>query len=34
LCLDICALHEGTKSELEERNHIATRKLNSFEIAC
>jgi hypothetical protein len=29
---DICALHEGTKSEHEERYHIAMRKLNSFEM--
>jgi hypothetical protein len=32
LWLDICALHEGTKSECEERYHIAMRKLNSFEM--
>jgi hypothetical protein len=32
LWLDICALHEGTKSECEERYHIAMIKLNSFEI--
>jgi hypothetical protein len=32
LWLDICALHEGTKSEREEKYHIAVRKLNSFEI--
>jgi hypothetical protein len=32
LWLDICALHEGTKSEREERYHISMRKLNSFEI--
>jgi hypothetical protein len=30
LCLDICALHERTKSE--ERYHIAMIKLNSFEM--
>jgi hypothetical protein len=30
--LDICALHEGTKSEREERYRIAMRKLNSFEL--
>jgi hypothetical protein len=27
-----CALHEGTRSEREERYHIAMRKLNSFEM--
>jgi hypothetical protein len=32
LLLDICALHEGTKSEHDERYHIAMKKLNSFEI--
>jgi hypothetical protein len=32
LWLDICALHEGTKSERDERYHIAMRKLNSFEM--
>jgi hypothetical protein len=32
LWLDICALHEGTKSEHEERCHIPMRKLNSFEM--
>jgi hypothetical protein len=32
LWLDICALHEGTKSEREERYYIARRKLNSFEM--
>jgi hypothetical protein len=32
LWMDICALHEGTKSEHEERYHIAMKKLNSFEI--
>jgi hypothetical protein len=31
---DICALHEGTKSEREERYHILMRKLNSFKILC
>jgi hypothetical protein len=31
LWLDICALHEGTKSEREKRYHNAMRKLNSFE---
>jgi hypothetical protein len=30
--MDICALHEGTKSEHEERYHIAMKKLNSFEM--
>jgi hypothetical protein len=29
---DICALHDGTKSEREERYHIAMRKLNYFEM--
>jgi hypothetical protein len=28
----ICALHEQTKSEREERYHIVMRKLNSFEM--
>jgi hypothetical protein len=32
LWLDICALHEGTKSECDERYNIAMRKLNSFEM--
>jgi hypothetical protein len=32
LWLDICALHEGFKSEREERYHIAMRKLISFEM--
>jgi hypothetical protein len=32
LWLDICSLHEGTKSEREERYHIAMGKLNSFEM--
>jgi hypothetical protein len=32
LLMDICALHEGTKSEREERYHIAMKKLNSFEM--
>ena len=31
LWLDICALHEGTKSEREERYHLVMKKLNSFE---
>jgi hypothetical protein len=30
--MDICALHEWTKSENEERYHIAMKKLNSFEM--
>jgi hypothetical protein len=30
--MDICALHEGTKSEREERYHIAMRKLSYFEM--
>jgi hypothetical protein len=30
LWMNICALHEGTRSECEERYHIAMRKLNSF----
>jgi hypothetical protein len=30
--MDICALHEGTKSEREERYHIAMKKINSFEM--
>ena len=29
---DICALHEGTKSEHEERYHLVMKKLNSFEM--
>jgi hypothetical protein len=32
LWLDICALHEGTKSECEERYHITMKKLNFFEM--
>jgi hypothetical protein len=32
LCMDICALHEGTKSEREKRYHITMKKLNSFEM--
>jgi hypothetical protein len=32
LWLGMCALHEGTKSECEERYHIAMKKLNSFEM--
>jgi hypothetical protein len=27
---NLCALHEGTKSEHEERYHIALKKINSF----
>ena len=29
---DVCALHEGTKSEREECYHLVIKKLNSFEI--
>ena len=29
---DIYALHEGTKSEREERYHLVMKKLNSFEM--
>jgi hypothetical protein len=29
---DICALHEGTKSEHEECCHLVMKKLNSFEM--
>ena len=29
---DICALHEGTKSEREERYHLIMKKLNSFKM--
>ena len=29
---NICALHEGTKSEREERYHLVMKKLNSFEM--
>ena len=29
---DVCALHEGTKSEREERYHLMIKKLNSFEM--
>ena len=29
---DICALHEGTKSEREERYHLVMKKLNSFDM--
>jgi hypothetical protein len=29
---NLCALHEGTKSEHEEQYHIALKKINSFEM--
>jgi hypothetical protein len=29
---NLCALHEGTKSECEENYHIALKKINSFEM--
>ena len=29
---DVCVLHEGTKSEHEERYHLVMKKLNSFEM--
>ena len=29
---NICALHERTKSEHEERYHLVMKKLNSFEM--
>ena len=29
---DVCALHEGRKSEHEERYHLIMKKLNSFEM--
>jgi hypothetical protein len=29
---NLCALHEGTKSEREERYHIALKKINLFEM--
>jgi hypothetical protein len=32
LWMDICALHEGTKSEREERYHNPMKKLNSFKM--
>ena len=32
LWLDICAFHEGTKSEREELYHLVMKKLNSFEM--
>ena len=31
-CMDICTLHEGTKSEREERYHLVMKKLNSFKM--
>ena len=32
LWLNICALHEGTKSEHEEHYHFVMKKINSFEM--
>ena len=32
LWLDVCALHEGTKSKHEEHYHLVIKKLNSFEM--
>jgi hypothetical protein len=32
LWTNLCALHKGTKSEREERYHIALKKINSFEM--
>ena len=32
LWLDVCALHEETKSEREERYHLVMKKLNSFKM--
>ena len=29
---DVCALHEGTKSEHEEHYYLVMKKLNSFEM--
>jgi hypothetical protein len=29
---NLCALHEGTKSEREQHYHIALKKINSFEM--
>jgi hypothetical protein len=29
---NICALHEGTKSEHEQHYHIAWKKINSFDM--
>ena len=29
---DVCAFHEGTKSEHEEHYHLVMKKLNSFEM--
>jgi hypothetical protein len=35
LWLNICVLHEGTKSEHgEEHYHLVMKKLNSFEMLC
>jgi hypothetical protein len=31
---NICALHEGARSEHEEHYHIEKRKLNLFEMLC
>ena len=30
--MELCALHEGTKSECEERYHLVMNKLNTFEM--
>jgi len=32
LWIELCALHEGTKSEREERFHLVMHKLNTFEM--
>ena len=32
LWTEVCALHEGTKSEREERFHFVMHKLNTFEM--
>lgn len=32
LWFDICALHEGTKSECEEHYHLVMQKFNSFKM--
>lgn len=32
LWLDICALHEGTKSEHKKHYHLVMKKLNPFEM--
>ena len=29
---NVCALHEGTKSERDEHHHLVMKKLNSFEM--